>query len=149
MREIRLHSGLENYILVKGITRADGEGIAGFTVFDQAPLSLGMEALAQLAALHLRWRMDFTRHAFLMTIRGCRVESTAPLTGQLELEGICVGRTKAAAAYRLQALRDGGAVIAGSFLIATLAYGAEFQEIRLKEHYRSLWRALNTVSKAG
>jgi hypothetical protein len=50
VREIRLHSGLENFNLVKGITRADGEGIVGFSVFDQAPLSLGMEALAQLAA---------------------------------------------------------------------------------------------------
>jgi hypothetical protein len=149
VREIHIHSGLENAILVKGITRADGEGIAGFAVFDQAPITLGMEALAQMAALHLRWRIDFTRHAFLMTLRNCRAESTAPLTGRLDLEGVCEGRTGAVAAYRLQAMRDGEAVMAGSFLIGTLAYGAEFQETRLKEHYRGLWRALNTVSKAG
>jgi hypothetical protein len=93
--------------------------------------------------------MDFARHAFLMTMRECRAESTAPLTGHLDLEGICVGRTKAAAAYRLQALQDGGAVIAGGFLIGTLAYGTDFQETRLKEHYRSLWRTLNAVSKVG
>jgi hypothetical protein len=85
--ELHIHSGLGGFILVKGITRAAGEEIAGFAVFDQAPLTLGMEALAQLAALHLRWRIDFARHAFLMTIRDCRTEATAPPCGSFGFKG--------------------------------------------------------------
>lgn len=140
--DIRIHSELPEFVMIEKITRFHENVIEGFSMLDNAPAHLAMEALAQLAAMHMRRQTDFGCHAFLLTVKDCRFVSPTPVRGRLDLSGRCQGRSKAAAVYEMIANQKANTVVAGTFTIATCDYDTTFSKPLLTKYFRDRWNRL-------
>jgi hypothetical protein len=134
-------------VLIDAITAVDPEGIAGLKRFIQAPSYLGIESLAQLGALHVRFITDFERHAFMLNIKRCSPTSRQALSGCYQLYGKLTSRSSSAYCYRLEAMNVDEPAIAGEFLFATVAYDASFKKDILQNHYRKVFSCLQNGSR--
>lgn len=67
------------FLLLDRLEHCDAKGATASRAFTAAPPWQGLEAMAQLAALHARWTAGFNLHAFLLTVE----EGTWPMTGAL------------------------------------------------------------------
>ncbi len=142
---IRIHCGLERFIMIDRITRIDGATIhAEKTVsLNEAETFSGVEILAQTGAIHIRQHLDFRRHAFLLGIASYTGPSRVS-PGLFRLYGVCESRSRNAYGYRLEGQNDGGITISGQFLFAVTDYGDDFQKNSLEQHYRKLFSCLTT-----
>jgi hypothetical protein len=61
----------DRFLLLDRLDVCDPTGATARRAFAAAPPWQGLEAMAQLAALHARWTADFTLHAFLLTVDEC------------------------------------------------------------------------------
>ncbi|NHZ48287.1 hypothetical protein [Nitratidesulfovibrio liaohensis] len=61
----------DRFLLLDRLDSCDETGATARHVFTAAPPWQGLEAMAQLAALHARWTADFNLHAFLLTVEEC------------------------------------------------------------------------------
>jgi hypothetical protein len=147
MARIAVRSGLENFLLVDGIAEVDRGTIRGYKHFDHAPLFLGIESLAQLGALHVRFTIAFARHAFLLGIKRCTMGSGEPLSGCYRLLGTLTGSSTSAFSYLLEASNEAGGKIEGEFLFATVKYDCAFRQDVLESHYRKVFSCLRNASK--
>jgi hypothetical protein len=147
LERIVLNSGLDGFLLIDAITTVDPEGIAGTKCFVQAPSYLGIESLAQLGALHVRFISGFERHAFLLNIKRCSPTSRQALSGCYQLYGKLASRSSSAYCYRLEAVHADEAAITGEFLFATVAYDAVFEKDILQKHYRKVFSCLQSGSR--
>jgi hypothetical protein len=147
MERLTVRSGVESFVLVDGITETGPETIKGYKRFEGAPIHLGIEALAQLGALHVRLTTAFARHAFLLGIKRCTVSSGRLLSGRYSLLGTATGGSTSAFSYRLEAVKDGRAEIKGEFLFATVAYDARFRKDILQHHYERVFSCLRNASE--
>jgi hypothetical protein len=142
MARIAVRCGLESFVLVDGITEIDPATIKGHKHFDGAPIFLGIESLAQLGALHVRFTTTFARHAFLLGIKRCTVRSGEPLSGCYTLLGTLTGSSASAFSYLLQASNEGRVEIDGEFLFATVEYDGVFRKDIMESHYRKVFSCL-------
>lgn len=147
MEKIIINTGLKGFILIDRITFSDAENISGIKVFENAPVYLGLEVLAQLGAFHVRYVTGFERHAFLLKITRCVMETQAELSGNYNLSGKLVGRSRFAFSHILRARKDDKDIIEGEFVFATVAYGRGFQKEILQDHYRNAFLCLKNDSK--
>jgi len=151
----RLHikTDLKRFILLDRITGVTNHSIAAEKKFTHAPAFLGMEALAQLGAYHVRFQSHFEKHAFLLKIMKCPVCMDESLNGRYQLEGTLLSHSAGACCYKLNGHRidaplsgtSGPATLSGEFLIATIAYDDHFQKDILQHHYRKAFSCLQHV----
>ncbi len=151
----RLHikTDLTGFILLDRITGVTDHSIAAEKIFTNAPAFLGIEALAQLGAYHVRFKSHFEKHAFLLKIMKYPVCMDASLNGRYQLEGTLLSHSAGACCYKLHAHRidgtrsgpSGPAALSGEFLIATVAYDDHFQKDILQHHYRKAFSCLQHV----
>ncbi len=142
MARIAVRCSLERFVLLDGITEIDPETIKGYKHFERAPVFLGIESLAQLGALHVRFTIAFARHAFLLGIRRCTVRSGEPLSGCYTLLGTLTGSSASAFSYLLEASKEDRVEIDGEFLFATVEYDGVFRKDILESHYRKVFSCL-------
>jgi hypothetical protein len=142
MARIAVRSGLENFVLVDGITKVGPRTIKGYKHFERAPIFLAIESLAQLGALHVRFTIAFARHAFLLGIRRCTARSGEPLSGCYTLLGTLTGFSTSAFSYLLEASNESGVEIEGEFVFATVEYGGVFRKDVLQDHYQKVFSCL-------
>jgi hypothetical protein len=148
MARIAVRSGLENFLLVDGITETYPATIRGYKHFKRAPVFVGIESLAQLGALHVRFTIAFARHAFLLGIKRCTVRSGESLSGCYTLLGTLTGVSTSAFSYLLEASNEGRVQIEGEFLFATVEYDGVFRKDVLEDHYRKVFSCLRNASKS-
>lgn len=149
MDKIKINTGLDGFILVDSISKIEDSTIQGTKDFTRAPAYLGIESLAQLGALHVRFITGFERHAFLLKIIRCEIPETGVLTGKYLLDGTLINRSGLAFSYRLRAEKENEAQIKGEFLYATVDYDNRFKKERLKQHYQKVFSCLQSASKTG
>jgi hypothetical protein len=148
MERIVLHSGLNGFVLIDAVTDADYTTIAGHKRYRHAPLHHGIESLAQLGAYHVRFLMDFERHAFLLGVKRCSISSGKELNGCFQLRGNLLGKGSSAYSYGLRATGEDGTEMEGEFLFAVVDYDeTEFKKNILREHYRKVFSCLRNCSK--
>jgi hypothetical protein len=141
MERIIVNSNLEEFQGLDCITDVNEETVSGEKSFKNAPFYLGMEAMAQLCALHVRKRCDFERHAFLLSIK--KGEFSAPhLEGRYVLRGKRVGRSQNAFVYQVTGSVDGRDDIMAELLIGTCPYNEAFNGDTLREHYQKVFICL-------
>ena len=146
MGKINIHTGLDGFGLVDAITEVENNRIAGFKRFANSPAYQGIEALAQLGALHVRYLNDFSRHAFLLKISRCTV-SDQSLNGGLGLSGELFNHSRRAFSYRLEACQGIQPVVEGDFLFAVIDYDETFKEHPLKLYFRKKFLCLQNGLK--
>jgi hypothetical protein len=145
--EIIINTGLEGFVLVDKIHMLDETHINGARTFTNAPVYLGIESLAQLGAIHVRYLIGYRRHAFLLKITRCITPANEKLDGTYALTGNLVSNSASAFSYVLRAVLNGNIQMEGEFLFATTDYDHGFKQDLLEEHYRNLLSCLKNDSR--
>ncbi len=144
---ITVNTRLDGFVLLDRIIQVEEKGILGTKAFNNDPVYLGLESLAQLGAFHVRYISEFKRHAFLMKIDRCLMPGKQVLNGEYALSGSLVNRSASAFSYALQAKKGNDVSLDGEFLFATVDYDKNFKKEILKEHYKNVFLCLQNDSK--
>ncbi len=147
MEKLTVNTNREGFVLLDSILPPDREGIRGRKSFVDAPVFEGMEALAQLGALHQRYLTDFEKHAFLLKISSFTPPGEPVLNGTYDLTGVIASKSSIACAYTLTAENGSGSRFHGEFIISTVEYGEEFRKDELQNHYRRVFQCLKSDSE--
>ncbi len=132
--------------MVDRITHLDAIRICGCKRFGSAPRYAGLEAMAQLAALHTRYVVDFRSHAFLLKIRLCRLPAAGLLNDRYRLKADLLGQSSRAFAYRIEGRGPDECRLQAELLIGTRPYDGLFQQVVLEPHYRRIVTCLRNAT---
>ncbi|MEN6437797.1 MAG: hypothetical protein ABFD97_04385 [Syntrophobacter sp.] len=148
MERIVLRSGLSGFVLLDEISDAGPDSVKGSRRFESAPPWLGIEALAQLGAYHVRFLCGFEKHAFLLGVKRCVLPRARDLSGSWRLSGTLKNRSSSAYSYDLTATGPDEATLGGEFLFATTEYddGVPREDI-LRAHYEKVFSCLRSGSR--
>ncbi|OPY17912.1 MAG: hypothetical protein A4E74_00969 [Syntrophus sp. PtaB.Bin075] len=135
-------TGLSGFSLLARITESTKERVAALADLADAPQFIGLEALAQAGAYHVRFLCEFERQAVLLMIRNGRLPEEEMLNGRYEISGTLRSRSASVFAYEMSAVKSGKAVIEGEFVFAAVAYDSNLREEILKKHYEKKWADL-------
>ena len=105
-------------------------------------LSLKVETLAQICALHTRYATEFQRHAFLLKINTFTEAAVEKVYGEYEITGKVTGGGKSAFAYSITAEIAKTEMFKADLIIAVTDYSETFQKQQLSKHYRSIFSCL-------
>lgn len=142
MERVAVCSGLEGFVLLDSISGISREAISGLKQFGDAPPWLVMESLAQLGALHVRYRLNFEMHAFLLGIKRCDF-SSGHMRGNIQLRGESTAESSSAYSYKLLALDENGSCVEGEFLFSVVEYDdLHFKGDVLRKHYKKVFSCL-------
>ncbi len=143
-----IRTGLKRFLLVDRILRVDAGAIEGVRAFSNAPVFLGIEAMAQLGALLVRHLCGFERHAFLLKINQCILPRSPTLNGPFLLHGRLTGRSDSAFTCALSAEQNGQRSLEAECIFAVVPYDQAFQKEMLKNHYQEVFSCLKNGSPA-
>jgi len=146
-QDIKITSELPDFLLLDAITHTGEKTIAGVRQFSAVPSWLGIEALAQLGAFHVRALMGFKKHAFLLKINHFAFPLSETLQGRYVLQGSLVGRSSGAFVYELQAIQGQKVEFSGNFLYAAVDYDDTLRELQLHDHYLGIFRCLQNATQ--
>jgi len=128
-------TGLSGFSLLSRITELSEETVTAVVDLNDAPNHLGLEALAQAGAYHVRFLCNFERQAVLLMIRSCRLPTEDKLNGRCELVGHLRSRSSSVFAYEMSAVANGVKVLDGDFVFTAVTYNSELRKDILKPHY--------------
>jgi len=143
MVQLTIHSRMPDFRLLGSIVEPDRDSIYGESDLEGLSAFAGLEAMAQLAALHVRYLSNFERHAFLLKAIRCRWPDREVLKAHFSLCARMKRRSSDAFVYDVTARGRRGGSLGAELLIGTAAYGARFREAILKPHYQQIFERLN------
>jgi hypothetical protein len=153
MGQITINTGLERFVLLDEITQVTPKYIKGSMHFSKAPIYLGMEALAQLGAMHVRYLVGFEKHAFLLKIKSFSQASgfktDEHLSGRYQLSGKQVSKSSNAFSYDVRAEKNNTVCFKGEFIFGTVDYGNGdgFKRKAVETHYKKVFSCLRNGLK--
>lgn len=140
---ITVHTGLDRFLMIDRITEVSSTHIFAekriLTMEDR--IFSGIETLAQTGAFHVRYLLDFSKHAFLLSIKSYEGPVKLP-SGLYTVSGLCENRSRDAFEYILTAESIDGSTFKGRFLFAASDYGSDFKQTHLEDHYRNIFSCL-------
>jgi hypothetical protein len=139
---LSIQSGLRHFNLLTRINRVSAEGMEAIADLHRKPPFCGLEAMAQLAALHVRHCLLFQRHAFLLKVTRGQLPRLAELRGSYSLAAERYSQSSQGFAYRVRGHRAGEQLLEADLLIGTRRYDDLFREDILEAHYRSIFNRL-------
>jgi hypothetical protein len=142
MAAITVHSRLGGFDLLTRITRVSSEAMSATADLDRKPVFCGLEAMAQLAALHVRHCICFRSHAFLLKVAHGRWPTRDALQGCFLMTAERYSQSSHGFAYRVRARGPMETMMDADLLIGTRPYDAHFQEHLLEAHYREMFNRL-------
>jgi hypothetical protein len=142
MARLTINSRMPCFQLIRRVTDMSNRRVQADAAFAQWPVYTGLEAMAQLAALHVRYSLDFERHAFLLKVERCDLPTLETLDGDFSLTAERLSQSSQSFAYGTTAQGPDGLTIQAQLLIGTLDYDERFKKDRLKQYYRKLFEAL-------
>jgi len=132
MATITIRSQLDGFKLVERVTNILPKAIEGESRFAQTPSYAGLEAMAQLAALHVRYAQITHRHAPRAEhLAGCYMKSA-----QMQ------SQNSDTYAYQVKARGPQKTDLNADLLIGTKAFDDHFRIEILQAHYRELFDEL-------
>lgn len=145
METMKIISRMSHFRLLSKVSAFSPERIEGEATFSADPLFAGLELLAQTAAMHVRYILQFERHAFLLNVQQCRMPCVDTLIGRYRVQAELCQRSSEAFGYRAKANGPDGADFVGELLIGTRAFDDRFRKEALAAHYQRLWAQLKEV----
>ena len=146
----------DRFLLLDRLDRCDVTGATARRAFTAAPPWQGLEAMAQLAALHARWTADFSLHAFLLTVEECTWPSADALHGTLYMRADLLAQSDRAATYATTItplpLPSGADIspspprMAATLTIGRAPYDARFNGDSLTARYRDIFAWLTRTT---
>jgi hypothetical protein len=147
MATIEICSGLDAFRLIACITGITPEAISGQTNAGKRSAFTGLEAMAQLAALHVRYCLQFQRHAFLLKVHRCRMPNLQVLEGRFCLSARLHSKSSNAFAYDVAADGPNDVQFTGRIIIGSQSYDDHFQKSVLSVYYQNLFADLMVDQK--
>lgn len=144
MEQLKINTGLESFIMpdkISQITENTIEAVKSFNA-ENLVLSLKIETLAQVCALHTRYATEFIRHAFLLKINSYTEKSIENVYGDYKLTGELTGAGKSAFSYSITAAQNNNELFKADLIIAVTDYSDTFKQQQLSTHYRSIFSCL-------
>lgn len=144
MEQLKINTGLESFILPDKIIQITEKTIKAAKSFDAKNLilSLKIETLAQVCALHTRYVTEFKYHAFLLKISSFTDTSIEKTYGDYEFTGVLTGAGKSAFSYSITAGQNNDALFKADLIIAVTDYSDTFKQQQLSTHYRGIFSCL-------
>lgn len=142
METLIISSRMPHFRLIAKIRDVSATHIDTEAILDDAPVYAGLEIMAQTAALHVRRRLDFKRHAFLLSVPRCILPSIDSVGGRLRAKAVLQHQSSDAFSYHVEATGPVGENFTGDVLIGARAYDDRFQKANLSAHYRRVWDKL-------
>jgi len=142
MTTMEICSGLQHFRLLRRITSFSKEQIQAQVDFEDWPGFTGLEAMAQLAAMHARQCLRFEVHAFLLKVTRCRLPLRNVLDGRFLLTANLRSRSSQAFGYEVAAQGPHDEGLISALIIGTQPYDDGFQKDILKPHYQAVWTKL-------
>jgi len=133
--------GVERFIMLDAITHCTATTLTAEKQFTDAPPYLALEAMAQTGGMHFWHCMNFSRHAFLLSIQETSQLPDAPLSGHAITTVTQTACTDSTAAYDCVFTCD-TVRVEGTFLFGNTDYGAAFSKFTLTNHYQTLFQCL-------
>lgn len=133
--------GVGRFILLDKVTHYAAETLTAEKSFANAPAYLALETMAQTGGLHFRKCMDFSRHAFLLSIQKSPLLAMDTFSGNSTTSVIQTALTNSTAAYDIS-FTCGEIILEGSFLFGSTEFGEQFSKDSLTTHYRELFQWL-------
>lgn len=146
MEQLKINTGLESFIMpdkIIGISENTIEAVKSFDA-DNLILSLKIETLAQVCALHTRYVTEFNRHAFLLKINSFSETSIEKVYGDYEFTGKLTGAGKSAFSYSVTSEHNNNKLFKADLIIAVTDYSDTFKQQQLSTHYRGIFSCLTT-----
>lgn len=150
------HSTPSRFLALDRVDHCDATRATARRAVAVTPAWQGLEAMAQLAALHARQRSDFTRHAFLLTVRECAWPPDGELHGPLRIRTGLLAESDRAATYQAVITPDSvPADVAASpppmsmsatLIIGRTDYDARFNSATLAARYREIFAWLTRTA---
>ena len=139
MATLKISSRLKHFKLLTNIDQCADNHICGSAVLDGLPRYTVMEAMAQLAALHVRICLDFEQHAFLLKIIDGQWPNQNPLCGLFLFTAEQLGQSQNAFSYAVKAEGQVDALILDAkLLIGTTPYSSKFEKNALRSYYQQM-----------
>ncbi|MGJ3524342.1 hypothetical protein ACR4XJ_15095 [Nitratidesulfovibrio sp. D1] len=143
------------FLLLDRVDRCDATQATACRAFASAPPWQGLEAMAQLAALHARRASGFVLHAFLLTVQECNWPFADALHGTLRIRAKLLAESDRAATYAtaitpIPQASDADAApvppcMAATLIIGRTAYDTRFNGDVLAARYREIFAWLTTT----
>jgi len=143
---LTINTCLDRFLLLDCIRGVGQNSIEGSLFLSGNQCYLGIEALAQLGAMHVRFITGFSGHAFLLGIRKCSIQEKFVRNSSLLLSGKLLSRSTSGFLYALNAAIEDKTLIVGEFLYATIPYDQKFKKECLESHYRKVFSCLKNGS---
>jgi hypothetical protein len=142
MARLIINSHMSSFQLIHRVTGVSNRRIQAVAAFALWPAYTGLEVMAQLAALHVRHSLAFERHAFLLKVDRCDLPEPETLDGEVFLAADRISQSSQTFAYRVDAQGPEDVTMQAQLLIGTQDYDERFRKERLKQRYRTLFKAL-------
>lgn len=139
---LTIHSNLEHFQLLDRIDDVTPISIGASCYLKKVPAYLVLEAMAQLAALHVRHLVAFERHAFLLKVSRYDMPALELSPGRYHLAADQVKQSSHAFFYRVASRGPCDESYGAELLIGTQAYDGRFQKKQLKAHYRKRFHGM-------
>jgi hypothetical protein len=141
MERMIVQAGCSGFIRIDQVLRMERNAVAGRVSLQDTPPSLALESLAQLAALHTRWRCDFSEHGFLLGITTCTLPREN-VTGTAHICAEVTGASKKATRYLSRLDIAGQTRVKAELTIGLKPYDEIFRRDLLEPGYRNLLQHL-------
>ena len=142
MARLTINSHMPCFQLLRRVTAVSNQRIEALAEFVKWPIYTGLEAMAQLAALHVRHSLIFERHAFLLSVDRCDLPLLETLDGDFYLTAERVSQSSRVFVYGTTARGPDDLTIRARLLIGTQDFDERFKEDRLKRYYRKVFKDL-------
>lgn len=140
--DLHINTGLSGFTMIDKISSIDTKRIDGHTHLTGRPISIGIEALAQLSGIHARFLTRFEKHCFLLMVHFFEIAAVSPAPGTLRLGAALETTTQRAFSYAVAASAQGEDLLHGRFIIGTVDYDEQFRQEHLEPHYRKVFACL-------
>lgn len=142
MSVININTGLEKFRMIDQLIAVDDSGLEAEKSFKHEDNFLIIEALAQLAALHVRKKISFEKHAFLLKVQNCVVFDKAELQGKYNLYASLNAESKLGFMYETTAELENRPVVKAKLIIGTIDYNNKFRTEDLRDYYQKVYECL-------
>ncbi len=144
MERLIVNTGLDGFTMPDKVTTLNDTTVAAVKSLDTKNDNdlIKIETMAQVCALHTRFRFNFDKHAFLLKIDEYKTISALSGNGEILIRATIVSAAKEAFSYSVRALHGEKEIFNGRLLIAVTNYSETFNKKELTKHYRKLFLCL-------
>ncbi|MCF8068223.1 MAG: hypothetical protein K9L30_06535 [Desulfobacterales bacterium] len=144
MDRIEIKTELKDFMLIDAVKDIDSKSILGAKTFFFDPVFIGIETLAQLAAMHVRHITDFTKHAFLLKVKYFSARE-AVLNGLHELSGKLLNHSSDSYSYELSGKNNNDVLFSAKLIIGTTSYNDHLRQEELVGYYKKVFSCLQNA----